>query len=206
MSDEGQVVALAGLFQAARLVVDLAHEGRCDTPAMDSSLQSVLRIDASTPIAVFGGLEGVRLGLAVFGDAVEGNGAEASVTRITATVMHLERKLMRNPRMLEAVRSGIEAVARDLGRGALESEALAERLGALYGDTLSTLKPRVIVQGNGLQLSQPMVVASIRAALLAAVRAAVLWRQMGGSQLRLLFQRGRLAARAREMHASIANP
>ncbi len=206
MSEDGQVVALAGLFQAARLVVDLAHEGRCDSTAMDSSLQSVLRIDASTPNAVFGGLEGLRLGLAVFGDAVEGKGTEASVTRITATVMHLERKLMRNPQMLEAVRSGIEAVARDLGRGALESEALAERLGALYGDTLSTLKPRVIVQGNGLQLSQPMVVARIRAALLAAVRAAVLWRQMGGSQLRLLFQRGRLSARAREMHASIANP
>ncbi len=203
MSEDGQVVALAGLFQAARLVVDLAHEGSCDTTAMESSLQSVLRIDASTPLAVFGGLEGVRLGLAVFGDAVEGKGTEASVTRITATVMHLERKLMRHPQMLEAVRNGIESVARDLGRGALESEALAERLGALYGDTLSTLKPRVIVQGNGLQLSQPVVVARIRAALLAAVRAAVLWRQMGGNHLRLLFQRGRLSRRAREMHATI---
>jgi high frequency lysogenization protein len=204
MNEDGQVIALAGLFQAARLVVDLAHEGRCDTTAMESSLQSVLRIDASTPLAVFGGLEGVRLGLAVFGDAVEGKGTEASVTRITATVMHLERKLMRDPQMLEAVRNGIESVARDLGRGALESEALAERLGALYGDTLSTLKPRVIVQGNGLQLSQPMVVARIRAALLAAVRAAVLWRQMGGSQLRMMFQRGSLSRRAREMLATIA--
>mgnify|MGYP003589576645 CR=1 FL=1 len=41
--------------------------------------------------------------------------------------------------------------------------------------------------------------ARIRAALLAAVRAAVLWRQMGGSHLRLFFGRRRLAARARAL-------
>lgn len=203
MNEDGQVIALAGVLQAARLVVDLAYEGRCDEVAMQSCLDSVLRIDASTPAAVYGGLEGLRLGLDLFGDVIGGGGREAMPTRIAVTVLHLERKLSRRPEMLAALRRGIEAAARDLGRGDLDAAGLAERLGALYGDTVSTLKPRVIVQGNGVHLSQPVVVARIRAALLAAVRAAVLWRQMGGSHLRLFFGRRRLAARARELRSTI---
>jgi high frequency lysogenization protein len=203
MSDDGQVIALAGLFQAARLVVDLAHDGACDAQAMQSSLHSVLRIDASSPAAVYGGIDGLRLGLALFGDVLDASGREAALSRITVTVLHLERRLSRQPQMLAAVRSGIEAAARDLGRGDLDEDGLAERLGTLYGDTLSTLKPRVIVQGNGIQLSQAVVVARIRAALLAAVRAAVLWRQMGGNHLRLFLARRRLVARARALHATI---
>jgi high frequency lysogenization protein len=203
MNDDGEVIALAGVMQAARLVVDLAYDGRCDEAAMQSCLDSVLRIDASTPAAVYGGLDGLRLGLDLFGDVIGGSGREAMPTRIAVTVLHLERKLARRPQMLASLRQGIEAAARDLGRGELDAAGLAERLGGLYGDTLSTLKPRVIVQGNGIHLSQPAVVARIRAALLAAVRAAVLWRQMGGSHLRLFFKRRRFAARARELRSTI---
>jgi high frequency lysogenization protein len=203
MSDDGEVIALAGVFQAARLVVQLAHEGRCDAGPLEASLHSVLRIDASSPAAVFGGLEGVRDGLSLFADIIEGRGAEAGATRIAVTILHLERKLARQPRMLDTVRDGIERIARDLGRGELDTGGLAERLGALYGDTVSTLKPRVIVQGNGVHLSQPVVVGRIRAALLAAIRAAVLWRQMGGSHWRLFFGRRRLAARAATLHSTI---
>ena len=54
-------------------------------------------------------------------------------------------------------------------------------LGALYADTISHLRPRVMVQGNPHYLGQPGVVAEIRAILLAAVRSAVLWRQLGGT-------------------------
>ena len=54
-------------------------------------------------------------------------------------------------------------------------------LGALYAETVSHLRPRVMVQGNPHYLGQASVVAEIRAILLAALRSAVLWRQLGGS-------------------------
>ena len=46
-------------------------------------------------------------------------------------------------------------------------------LGGLYADTISHLRPRVMVQGNPHYLGQPGVVAEIRAILLAAVRSAL---------------------------------
>ena len=201
--EDGEAIALAGVLQAARLVVELAYEGRCDDAAFRASLDSVLRIDASSPAAVFGGLEGLRMGLDLLSEVLEGGGREAMPMRIGATVLHLERKLARRPQMTATLRQGIEGVARDLGRGEIDGDGLAERLGQIYGETLSTLKPRVIVQGNGIHLAQPAIVARIRAALLAAVRAAVLWRQMGGNHLRLFFGRRGLAARARALRSTI---
>ncbi|MNN35329.1 High frequency lysogenization protein HflD [compost metagenome] len=46
-----------------------------------------------------------------------------------------------------------------------------------------------MVQGNPHYLGQAAVVSEIRALLLAAVRSAVLWRQLGGSYMDFLFSR-----------------
>ena len=67
-------------------------------------------------------------------------------------------------------------------------------VGALYADTLSQLRPRVMVQGNPHYLAQAGVVAEIRALLLAAVRSAMLWRQAGGNYWDFLFFRARMIA------------
>mgnify|MGYP006216321957 CR=1 FL=1 len=53
------------------------------------------------------------------------------------------------------------------------SKAYGESLGALYADTVSHLRPKVMVQGNPHYLGQAQVVSEVRAVLLAAVRSAV---------------------------------
>ena len=65
-------------------------------------------------------------------------------------------------------------------------------LGTLYADTISQLRPRVLVQGNPHYLGQAVVVAEIRAMLLAALRSAVLWRQLDGSLWDFLLRRREL--------------
>jgi high frequency lysogenization protein len=71
------------------------------------------------------------------------------------------------------------------------------RLAELYVSTLSLLTPRVMVNGNPQQLQQPPVVEKIRANLLAAVRSAVLWRQVGGRPWQLLLYRRQCSMLAR---------
>ena len=56
-----------------------------------------------------------------------------------------------------------------------------------------------MVQGNPVYLGQPVVVGEVRATLLAALRSAVLWRQLGGSWWDLLLQRRHLVETAREL-------
>ena len=72
------------------------------------------------------------------------------------------------------------------------------RLGELYVNQVSPIGPRVLVQGNPVYLGQPDLVGEVRATLLAALRAAVLWRQVGGSYWDFLLGRRSLVAAARD--------
>jgi high frequency lysogenization protein len=95
-------------------------------------------------------------------------------------VLQLERRFVRDP-AAERVHDGILRIAPDAGaKGSAHPDVLGA-LGALYASTVSGLRPRIMVQGNPHYLGQAGVVAEIRATLLAALRAAVLWRQVGGS-------------------------
>lgn len=83
------------------------------------------------------------------------------------------------------------------------SDALQQHFGDLYSATISTLSPRVLVQGDPNQLAKTAVVARIRCALLAAIRAAMLWRQLGGSWWDITLRRRAICDAARALLAEI---
>jgi high frequency lysogenization protein len=64
---------------------------------------------------------------------------------------------------------------------------------------ISPLGAKIMVQGNPVYLAQPQVIAEVRAALLAGIRAAVLWRQVGGSFWDFFLRRGAIANTLNEM-------
>ena len=199
---EGRVIALAGLFQTLALVRALATHGSCDTNAARHSIASVFRIDADTPADVFGGIGNLRLGLeTLVAQLGESGKRDFGLTRMAVHVLRLERALARRPDVLRAVRAGIDSLqgmATQVESGQVDASA---RLAELYAQNLSRLQPRILVEGNPTYLQQPAQVNQIRTLLLAAVRAAVLWRQLGGSQLRLLFRRRQYAMLARGLLA-----
>jgi high frequency lysogenization protein len=196
------VIALAGLFQALALVRALATRGSGDGLSIRQSTASVFRIDADSPIDVYGGIGNLRLGLeTLVAQLGEGTKRDLVLTRMMVQVLRLERSLARRSDMLRALRSGID----DMRGLAEQAEAgqvdVSARLADLYAQTLSRLQPRILVEGNPTYLQQSAQVNQIRALLLAAVRAAVLWRQLGGTQMRLLFRRRQYAMMARGLLA-----
>ena len=73
---------------------------------------------------------------------------------------------------------------------------LVEKLAELYTQTISTLTPRIMVNGEHGHLSNPAIAAKVRAALFAGIRSAFLWHQLGGSRWQLLFSRKKIAGEA----------
>ncbi|HET6602649.1 MAG TPA: high frequency lysogenization protein HflD [Xanthomonadaceae bacterium] len=196
-----RTIALAGVLQAARLVNQIAATGSADGQALQTAIDSVFRIDAESPVAVYGDPGRIEPMLRALVAHLDGSARDPVVTRIAATVLHVERKLARRPDMLAAISSGIESARRQREHlGEVHPTVLA-RLGELYAATVSQLRPRVLVQGNPQYLAQSDVVAEIRAMLLASVRSAVLWRQLGGSYLDLLVRRRRVLEAARSLLA-----
>jgi len=70
--------------------------------------------------------------------------------------------------------------------------SVVANLAGLYQETLSTFKFRIQVGGDPRLLQNTENAAKIRALLLAGIRAAMLWRQVGGRRWHLLFFRSRL--------------
>jgi high frequency lysogenization protein len=201
------VLALAGLFQSARLVQQLAREGRSDADAFGASIARMLPIDAPSVSAVYGGARGVHLGLEQLRDKLAGQSApnDVEMARYVVALLHLEGVLRRRPAMLDAIRAGIETAQSQMQffAGSAPAEGvhpmLVEKLAELYSQTISTLTPRIMVSGEHGHLANPAIAARVRAALLAGIRSAVLWRQLGGRRWQLLFRRRRIARTAADL-------
>jgi len=196
---EERVIALSGALQAASLVRALALRGEADIAAMRASLASIFKIDADNAADVFGGVPNLRLGLEALVSQVESAQRDGSLTRMLINIMRVEKALSARRDVLDALRSGIDTIA--AADGARDPVDATEPLARLYSETLSTLRPRILVEGNPRFLNNAATVDRIRALLMAAVRATVLWRQLGGSQLRLFFRHRQYAMMARGLLA-----
>lgn len=196
-----RTLAMAGMIQACRLVQQVAHNGICDSDSLASSIESVLRLDADSAQDVFGGLHGVRMGLEFAPRllAKRASPKELQIMQYLISVIQLERRLIKNPAMLQTLSQGIEqAQAQAEHFHATHTNVLA-RLADLYSQTISKLTPRIMVQGEPLHLENPDNANKIRALLLAAVRSAVLWRQAGGSRWQVIFGRKRYVDEAERL-------
>ena len=202
-----QVLALAGIFQSACLVQQLAREGHTDSAALRASIQSILALDAPDVETIYGSARGVHLGLELLHTKLTGKtkSADMEMARYVVALVQLENSLRRRPTMLDDIRQGIDTARAQMKF--FESDApadgvhplLMEKLAQLYSQTISTLTPRIMVSGEHGHLSNPAIAAKVRAALLAGIRSAVLWRQLGGRRWQLLFSRGKIARTAAEL-------
>ena len=194
-----RVLALAGMAQALAQVRRIAETGQSEAAVVQTAMDSVFRIDADSPQEVYGSAADLAPGLRLLRDYFGGEGKDEQLPRLALSVLQLERRFVREADTVKAVSGGIA----DIGSQARESGSthpdVLSALGLLYADTISHLRPKVMVQGNPHYLGQPGVVAEIRAILLAAVRSAVLWRQLGGSFWDLLFSRKAMAEAAHEL-------
>ncbi|MCH8479721.1 MAG: DUF489 family protein, partial [Wenzhouxiangella sp.] len=75
-------------------------------------------------------------------------------------------------------------------------DSVLSQLADAYQRHISTLDFRLSVSGKPDYLKQAEKVAFIRALLLAGIRSAFLWHQLGGKQWRLVFQRRKMLNQA----------
>ncbi|TKI07725.1 high frequency lysogenization protein HflD [Martelella alba] len=195
-------LALAGICQSAMLAQQLAHKGQCDEAMLEPSLQSLLDLNPPSTLAVFGNQPAnLRLGLHSLAGMLNAarTGPDGELTRYTLGLMVLERKLHANKNALDALDRRIIELNRQLAHFEILSETIFAAMAAVYVDIISPLGPRIQVTGTPALLQNAQIQAKIRAALLAGIRSAVLWQQVGGGRLQLMFSRNRLFKQAQQI-------
>ncbi len=190
---EERVIALAALYQAATLVQQVARHGQIESEPFKRSIESILVTDAESTAAIYGGLEGVGYGLKVISQQISNKSPlDMEVTRYVLSLMSLERKLNKQPQIQQHLAQGIENATAQAEHFSPTHENVIANLGGLYSDTISTIQPKIMIDGEHGHLNNPDNANKVRALLLAGMRAVILWRQCGGNRLQLLFQRKKL--------------
>lgn len=188
-----QTIALAGLSQACLLVQQLATTGTADNKAVETCINSLLKVDSDGVIEIYGSLSDLKPGIEQLGQQLLNKTvADPEQARYAASLVFLEKQLSNHPEMLTKISTGISvAQAQSESFGSTHENILAN-LGDLYHTTISTLQPRIMVNGEEQFLSQPNTVNKIRALLLAGIRSTMLWRQCGGARWKFLIFRKKL--------------
>lgn len=196
-----RTLALAGVFQAAALVDKVARSGMLSQAEFETIIGSLLQTDPPNTEAVYGSRHELRMGLNALIDQFEGEEDKRNVylTRYAISLLQLERRLAARRDMLAHIGKELEAAEKQVQHFGLTHSNVIARLAEVYTQTISQLKPRIMVSGENNHLQNQENVNRVRALLLAGIRSAVLWHQCGGRRWHLLFHRRRSIEMAKEL-------
>jgi len=191
---EQQVIALAGVCQAARLVDQLSKTGNYPMEFLEPSIRSLFVFSPDTAADLYNGVAGVKLGLHNLSTLLaDKNAAEnRDLVRYVFSLLYLERKFAADREMMSVVRARLEHTHIRAEHFTNDVNELCHSISGIYQDTLSHQRFRIRVTGSAALLQDPVNADVIRALLLAGIRAAFLWRQLGGRRWSLLLRRRKL--------------
>ncbi len=204
---EEQALALAGVVQAARLVDQISRTGSYPEEFLKPTINSLFEFDASSTADVYGGISGVKLGLHNLASLLANKDEAESreMVRYVFSILYLERKFTGNREMADVVHSRLQHTHFKSAYFANHIQEVCHSISGIYQDTISSFKFRIKVTGSVQQLQNADNADLIRALLLAGIRSAWLWRQLGGRRWKLIWQRRKVQATAQQLSRELGS-
>ena len=196
-----RTMALAGIFQATELVRQAANHGTWSGYAADTCLDSLLAIEADTVEEIYGDASNLRLGAETLVSVLQGDRRHVESLGYAVSIMQLENNFRKKTKMQSQIGLELQSITTiDEGLELHEIRDLqAQKIADLYTRTISTLSPRIVINGRPQHLQVDRTVNWIRTLLFAGLRSAVLWRQMGGGRFSLMFGRKKMLEQAQTL-------
>ena len=197
---ENQTLALAGMFQAAALVDELALHGNCDTNAFDCSINSLFTIDAPTVRDALGDIPCLSRGFEALGDYLGGENRSPgrNIAYYLLSMLKISTQVLRNQDLAQDLLDGLKRIEHSTSEFDMSRGSVINKIDGLYQSSISSLNPRILVRGEQNYLRNDDNAAKIRGLLLAGIRCGVLWQQLGGSKWTLFWWRKKYVATARK--------
>ncbi|NNM59673.1 MAG: high frequency lysogenization protein HflD [Legionellales bacterium] len=189
---EDIVLSFAGIHQAAMLVQEVATTGNCNEAAFNVTIGSLFHLDSPDVPSIYGGKEGLRLGLTSLTATLTSQARtvfDKQIARLVLSMIQVERHLQRNPDLLVVLKRKIEYAKNQADFFTETHSTVINTLAKIYEDTIGKLSFKIGIIGKRELLSNPEAMSKIRAILLAGIRSAVLWQQVGGNRWQLIFGR-----------------
>ncbi len=190
-SPDYAALALAGVVQAAALVHATAHGKPLLPEVREALLRTVPTRHASNLDEIFPNPGDWRSGARIAAEALSGRAQSPEILRYTLQLVELATTLRGVPQVVEKLGRLLDDVH--------PTDPEEAQLARIYQQTISTLGKRIQVTGDPRVLQQEHVAERIRALLLAGVRLAWLWHQLGGRRWHLILRRRALLVALRPL-------
>ncbi|WP_181415237.1 high frequency lysogenization protein HflD [Gilliamella apicola] len=198
-------IALAGVTQSATLIPQLANTGVCNSTLYQISLKSIFNTSPKTTDDVYDGINNIKTGLETLISLLSSSQKQqVELIRYLFGTLSITSKLLKNNQALDKIDQRLQRISGLYS--AMNDEIISEHvddlsysLAGIYSDIISPLSTKIKVVGKAEYLQNTLVQAKVRASLLGCVRSAILWYQVGGNRLQILFSRKRIDNAAQEL-------
>ena len=204
-SREDQVLALAGIFQSATLIEYLAHKGEVNQAAFDCCIDSLFTFESDSVLDIYGDIAGLQRGLQALVEYLGGSNTQSgkSAAYYIMAMMKLSSNLLEQKALANQLQEQLKNIQRHSTDFEMSQTSILNNIDGLYQKCISNLHPRIMVRGDQNILSNGDNAAKVRALILAGIRSAVLWHQVGGSKWKLIFLRKKYVECAQRLLSTI---
>jgi high frequency lysogenization protein len=199
-----QTLTFAAICLAAHQVQQISRGQSINEENFSLLLNSLVEMSPSDTLAVYDGKlsnlkEALTLVIKHLGDSGDNKRKDPDFTRYVISLINLERRLTKQPKKMKLLAEQLAGSERQLQHYTINSDTLIASFASIYSDIISPLGTRIQVSGEPSILKQTHNQHKIRALLLSGIRAAVLWRQVGGKRRTILFNRNKMVNTAKEL-------
>jgi len=189
-----QTIAMAALCEAALLIQQVSKGQAFDSQALATLVGGIMNTAPENVDQVYPSLASLKQGSYLLVHQLSGQATskDVEVTRYLAGMMSLSKKLLNNQTALTGLSTSLKEVERRLEHFDITDASIIGNFADIYSKNISPIGQKIKVIGTPQNLKQPIIQNQVRALLLAGVRAAVLWRQMGGKRRQFIFSRNKI--------------
>ena len=190
---KNETISLGAIYQACNEIKKIAWQGEININTIEPLINSVYQITSENIDDIYINIKRLNTGLdflrrQLVGDAFS---RDAEVTRYFEAIGILIKNMNKKEDIFNKLRQQLTQQTMAVEKGNLDVHALF--LSNLYLNTVSTVEPRIIVNGDNKYLTVKKNAAMIRSLLLCAIRSYILWQQSGGSKLRMFIFKKKIA-------------
>ena len=190
---KNETISLGAIYQACNEIKKIAWQGEININTIEPLINSVYQITSENIDDIYINIKRLNTGLdflrrQLVGDAFS---RDAEVIRYFEALGILIKNMNKKEDIFNKLRQQLTQQTMAVEKGNLDDHALF--LSDLYLNTVSTVEPRIIVNGDNKYLTVKKNAAMIRSLLLCAIRSYILWQQSGGSKFRIFIFKKKIA-------------
>ena len=190
---KNETISLGAIYQACNEIKKIAWQGEINNNIIQPLINSVYQTTSEDIEGLYINIKRLNSGLdflrrQLVGDAFSRDG---EVSRYFEAIGILIKNMNKKEEIFNKLRTELTKQSMPIEEENLDQHALF--LSDLYLTTVSTVEPRIIVNGDNKYLTDKKNAAMIRSLLLCAIRSYILWQQSGGSKFRLFIFKKKIA-------------